>query len=278
MRNKTQVPFTVFKIGYLILFLIFTVFPLYWITITSLKPQNEIFTVPARYWPETLTFENYRNIFEISRFHVYISNSLLVSTLASLCVLVISILSAYVLARYHFRGKKQVMLAFFMTQMIPIFIALVPLYRIMGQLELTNRLASLILMYTVMMIPFSTIMLKGFFERIPGSLEEAAIIDGCTHLQALRRVIIPVMLPGIAATFIFSFVQCWNELFLSVMFIDNEASKTVPVAMNSFITKYDIDWGAMSAATVLSVIPTFVLFALAQRFIVEGLTDGAVKG
>jgi len=278
MRNKTQVPFTVFKIGYLILFLIFTVFPLYWITITSLKPQNEIFTVPARYWPETLTFENYRNIFEISRFHVYISNSLLVSALASLCVLVISILSAYVLARYHFRGKKQVMLAFFMTQMIPIFIALVPLYRIMGQLELTNRLASLILMYTVMMIPFSTIMLKGFFERIPGSLEEAAIIDGCTHLQALRRVIIPVMLPGIAATFIFSFVQCWNELFLSVMFIDNEASKTVPVAMNSFITKYDIDWGAMSAATVLSVIPTFVLFALAQRFIVEGLTDGAVKG
>ncbi|MFK4997105.1 carbohydrate ABC transporter permease [Bacillus sp. N9] len=162
--------------------------------------------------------------------------------------------------------------------MIPIFIALAPLYALMSKLHLLNKLPSLLLIYTVMMIPFCTIMMKGFFERIPSSLEEAAMIDGCNKFQALFRVIIPVMLPGIAATFIFAFVQCWNELFLAIMFIDTESAKTIPVAMNSFITKFDIDWGAMSAATVISVIPTLVLFSFFQKYIVEGATQGSVKG
>lgn len=278
MRSKSSLAAGTLRVFFLGIFLVFTIFPLYWITITSFKPKKDIFTVPSQYWIPNFTLDNYRNIFKISHFHVYIANSLLVSALAGLVVLVISILSGYVLSRYQFRGKNQILLAFFITQMVPFFIALVPLYSLMTNLHLTNKLISLVIVYTVMMIPFSTIMLKGFFERIPSSLEEAAIIDGCTRLQALRRVIIPVMLPGISATFIFTFVQCWNELFLSVMFIDKETSKTIPVAMNSFITKYDIDWGAMSAATVLSVLPTFILFAIAQRFIVEGLTEGSVKG
>lgn len=133
-------------------------------------------------------------------------------------------------------------------------------------------------MYTVMTIPFCTIMLRGFFQRIPSSLEEAAMIDGNSRLSALFRVIIPVMLPGISATFIFAFVQNWNELFMAIMFIDREESKTIPVAMNSFITKFNIDWGTMSAATMLSAIPTFILFAFGQRYIVAGLTQGAEKG
>lgn len=104
------------------------------------------------------------------------------------------------------------------------------------------------------------------------------MVDGCSRLSALFRVIAPIMMPGISATFIFAFVQNWNELFMAIMFIDKESSKTLPVAMNSFITKFDIDWGSMSAATVLSIIPTVILFAICQRFIVEGLTQGAVKG
>ncbi|MDB4867228.1 MAG: binding-protein-dependent transport system inner rane component, partial [Cohnella sp.] len=171
-----------------------------------------------------------------------------------------------------------VMLGFFLTQMLPGFVALAPLYLLMTKLGLINTRISLILMYTVGLIPFSTILLKGFFERIPSSLEEAAMIDGCSRMSALIRVIMPVMLNGIAATFIFAFVQNWNELFMAVMFIDDESLKTLPVAMNSFVMKFDVDWGSMSAGTVLSVIPTVVLFAIAQRFIVEGLTQGAVKG
>jgi multiple sugar transport system permease protein len=170
------------------------------------------------------------------------------------------------------------MLGFFATQMLPGFVSLAPLYMMMSSMHLLNHRIALILMYTVILIPFSTIMLRGFFQRIPSNLEEAAMIDGCSQLSALVRVIIPVMMPGISSMFIFAFVQNWNELFLAVMFIDNESMKTLPVAMNSFVLKFNVDWGSMSAGTVLSVLPTVLLFAVAQRFIVEGLTQGAVKG
>jgi multiple sugar transport system permease protein len=266
------------KVLYLALHLIVMVFPLYWIVITSLKPQKDIFTFPLKYWPDHLTLENYVNVFKISKFHVYIGNSLIVSIISAVIVLAIATLSAYVLARHKFRGHKQIMLAFFLTQMLPGFVSLAPLYLLMSNMNLIDTRISLILMYTVGLIPFSTIILRGFFQRIPVSLEEAAMIDGCSRLSALLRIIIPVMLPGIASTFIFAFVQNWNELFLAVMFIDSEALKTLPVAMNSFILKFDVDWGSMSAGTVLSIVPTIVLFAFAQRFIVQGLTQGAEKG
>lgn len=267
-----------FKVVFLSLFLVFTVFPLYWIFITSLKPSKDMFSLPIHYWPETITFENYINIFKISNFDIYIMNSLILSIVAGFFSLIVATLSGYVLARFEFKGKTQVIFAFFITQMIPLFIGLAPLYLLMSKLQLLNKLPSLMLMYSVMMVPFCTVIMKGFFERIPSSLEEAAMIDGCSRMAALFKVIIPVMLPGIAATFIFAFVQCWNELFLAIMFIDKEEAKTIPVAMNSFITKFDIDWGAMSAATVLSVIPTLILFAFAQKYIVEGMTQGSVKG
>jgi multiple sugar transport system permease protein len=266
------------KFIYLAIYLLVMVFPLYWIVITSLKPQKDIFSFPLKYWPERFTLDNYVHIFKISKFHIYIGNSLMVAIISAMIVLVIAILSAYVLARFKFRGHKQIMLAFFATQMLPGFVALAPLYLMMSSMSLINNRFSLVLMYTVILIPFSTIMLRGFFQRIPASLEEAAMIDGCSRWSALVRIIIPVMLPGIASTFIFAFVQNWNELFLAVMFIDNDALKTLPVAMNSFIMKFDVDWGAMSAGAVLSILPTILLFAFAQKFIVEGLTQGAEKG
>ncbi|SFS50595.1 carbohydrate ABC transporter permease [Paenibacillus sp. BC26] len=269
---------SLFRFVYLSLYLIVMVFPLYWIVITSLKPQKDIFSYPIKYWPTTFTLDNFINIFKISKFHIYIGNSFLIAISAALVVLVIAVLSAYVLARFTFRGHRQIMLAFFITQMLPGFIALAPLYLMMSQMNLLNHRIALVLMYTVGLIPFSTIMLRGFFQRIPGSLEEAAMIDGCSRWSALIRIIIPVMLPGIASTFIFAFVQNWNELFLAALFIDNDSLKTIPVAMNSFILKFDVDWGSMSAGVVLSIIPTILIFAFAQRFIVEGLTQGAEKG
>ncbi len=274
---KTRVLLSL-KVLYLAFHLILMVFPFYWIVITSLKPKKDIFSFPLHYWPQQFTLENYINIFKISKFHVYIGNSLLLAILSGVIVIAISILSAYVMARFTFRGHKQIMMAFFSTQMLPGFVSLAPLYLLMAELDLINTRFSLLILYTVGLIPFSTIMLRGFFQRIPSSLEEAAMIDGCSRLGSLYRVILPVMLPGIASTFIFAFVQNWNELFSAVMFIDSESLKTLPVAMNSFIMKFDVDWGAMSAGTVLSVIPTVILFAFAQRYIVEGLTQGAEKG
>ncbi|MGG1680301.1 carbohydrate ABC transporter permease [Neobacillus sp. NRS-1170] len=266
------------KVGFLSIFLAITIFPLYWIIITSFKTQKDIFSLPIQYWPKEFTLDNYIQIFKISHFQTYIFNSFLVSIVASFIVLIISLLGGYVLARFKFKGKGQVMGGFLITQMVPIFIGMAPLYMMMSNMQLINHLFSLMLIYTVMLIPFCTIIMVGFFQRIPASLEEAAMIDGCSRISALFKVIVPVMLPGIMATLIFAFVQCWNELIMAVMFIDEESVKTIPVAMNSFIKKYDIEWGAMSAGTVLSVIPTMILFAFCQKYLVNGLTQGAVKG
>jgi multiple sugar transport system permease protein len=258
--------------------LVITVFPLYWVTVTSLKPKGEIFTFPLRYLPEHATLDNYRELFGFASFGRYLTNSLIVSLAAASVVLLVGLLAGYALARFSFRGRGEVMLAFLVTQMVPLFIALGPLYLLLSRMQLINRLAGLVLVYVAMLVPFCTVMLRGFFERTPVAIEEAAMIDGCSRLRALFTVVVPVMLPGIAATFVFAFIQCWNELFLAIMFIDDESAKTVPVAMNSFITQFDIDWGAMSAATVVSLLPTVVLFGYAQRYIVEGLSSGAVKG
>ncbi|ALU97625.1 MULTISPECIES: carbohydrate ABC transporter permease [Streptomyces] len=266
------------RIGFLTLWLIFTIFPLYWITITSFKPAGDIFTFPLAYWPEDFSLENYSGLFGASQFGTYLLNSLVVSAVAGTVATVISMLSAYVLARFEFRTKTALLMAALVTQMIPSFIALGPLYLLMTDLRLVDNRMGLVLVYIAVCIPFCTVMLRGFFANIPDTLEEAAMIDGCSRLGALFRVLLPVMKPGIVAAFIFNFVNCWNELFLSVTLMNSDDNKTVPTALNGFISSFNIDWGSMSAAAVLTILPTMVLFAFASRHIVQGLTAGAVKG
>ncbi|MFG2763651.1 carbohydrate ABC transporter permease [Streptomyces rubiginosohelvolus] len=266
------------RIGFLTLWLIFTIFPLYWITITSFKPAGDIFTFPLAYWPEDFSLENYSGLFGSSQFGAYLLNSLIVSAVAGTVATVISMLSAYVLARFEFRTKTALLMAALVTQMIPSFIALGPLYLLMTDLGLVDNRLGLVLVYIAVCIPFCTVMLRGFFANIPDTLEEAAMIDGCSRFGALFRVLLPVMKPGIVAAFIFNFVNCWNELFLSVTLMNSDDNKTVPTALNGFISSFNIDWGSMSAAAVLTILPTMVLFAFASRHIVQGLTAGAVKG
>ncbi|WP_097875957.1 carbohydrate ABC transporter permease [Streptomyces sp. ms184] len=266
------------RIGFLTVWLIFTIFPLYWITITSFKPAGDIFTFPLAYWPEDFSLENYSGLFGSSQFGAYLLNSLIVSAVAGTVATVISMLSAYVLARFEFRTKTALLMAALVTQMIPSFIALGPLYLLMTDLGLVDNRLGLVLVYIAVCIPFCTVMLRGFFANIPDTLEEAAMIDGCSRFGALFRVLLPVMKPGIVAAFIFNFVNCWNELFLSVTLMNSDDNKTVPTALNGFISSFNIDWGSMSAAAVLTILPTMVLFAFASRHIVQGLTAGAVKG
>jgi multiple sugar transport system permease protein len=260
------------------IFLILTLFPLYWIVITSLKPPDKLFVKPLQYFPDELSIESYRRLFEFSDFATYATNSLIVAVFTATIATVIGLGGGYVLARFTFRGRKQIMGVFVMAQMIPMIVALGPLYLLVGQLNLLDRLAGLIVVYTAFLVPFTSLLLRGFVARVPIELEEAAMIDGCGRLHAVLRVLVPVMLPGLAATFVFSFVQAWNELFLAVMFINSDVEKTIPVGVNSLITQFNVDWGPLAAATVLSILPTMVLFAFAQRFLVEGLTAGSVKG
>lgn len=278
MINQETMPARVTRILFLGVWLVITVFPLYWIIVTSFKTPGAIFSYPLTYWPEVFSLENYVGLFEKAQFGTYIANSLLISTVAAVFATVISMLSAYVLARFDFRTKGALLMAFLVTQMIPSFIALGPLYLMMVQLKLVDDKFGLILIYIAVCIPFSTVMLRGFFANVPDALEEAAMIDGCSRIGALFRVIVPVMKPGIVAAFIFNFVNCWNELFLSVTLMNRDSNKTIPTALNGFISSYNIDWGSMSAAAVLTIIPTMILFAFASKYIVQGLTAGAVKG
>ncbi|WP_405006843.1 carbohydrate ABC transporter permease [Kitasatospora purpeofusca] len=278
MINKPSAAGRVARFAFLGTWLVITLFPLYWIIVTSLKSPGAIFSFPISYWPDHISFENYTGLFSRAQFGTYLINSLICAAAAGVTATGIALLSAYVLARFEFRGKGATMMAALVTQMIPSFIALGPLYLLMTHLGLVDNRLGLTLVYTAICIPFCTVMLRGFFENIPDALEEAAMIDGCSRLGALLRVLLPVMRPGIVAAFIFNFVNCWNELFLSVTLMNTDAKKTVPTALNDFVSSFNIDWGSMSAAAVLTIAPTMVLFAFASRYIVQGLTSGAVKG
>ncbi len=265
------------KVVVLTLWLLFTLFPLYWMFLTSIKPVREV--TKLYYLPrKNATLDSYRTLFNDYSFGTYMKNSLLVAFAASVFVVFIGMLGAYALARYKFRSKPQIMLAFLVTQMIPGLIALAPLYLLLSKVRLLDTLLALVLCYIGGMVPFATIMLRGFLQRIPPELDEAALIDGCNRFTALFRVIFPVALPGIAATFIFSFVQCWNELFLAMMLIDSDSNKTFPVAMRSFIGAYYIEWGGLAAAVMIGIIPTVILFGIMSKFMISGLAAGVVKG
>jgi len=278
MINRDPFIIKAFRAIGLSVWMLITLFPLYWILLTSFKPASQIAEYPVRYWPREFSVENYAGLFQKAQFGSYLLNSIIVSSSAAAVATLIALLSAYVLSRFTFKGKGAVMLAFLVTQMIPAFIALGPLYQMFTQLGLVDSRFGLAVVYTAMTIPFSSIMLRGFFDNVPDSLEEAAMVDGCSRFRALWKVVVPVMTPGIIATYIFNFVNCWNELFLSVTLINTDNRKTIPTALNGFISSFNIEWGPMSAAAVLTILPTMVLFAFASRWIVAGLTQGATKG
>lgn len=278
MKKKTKKRLTgVLRFVILALFLLAVLAPLYWLLITSFKTNVEINSLEITYWPGTFTLENYQKLFETTNFDVYMKNSLIVTLTTSVIVLLLSISGGYALARYEFKGKRMVLIIFLMSQMIPTILLFIPMFVIFGKLHLNNTLQSLIILYTVFNTPFCLVTLRGFFERIPASLEEAAWVDGCNKMQALIKVVIPVLFPGIVATFVFAFTGAWNELLAGIMFINSNSLKTIPVAINAFIGKYSIDWGQMSAACMVALIPTMIFFAIVQKYIVQGLTQGAVK-
>jgi len=266
------------KITMLGLYLLFTIIPFVWILITSFKGKKELFTFPIQYIPESLNFENYSYIVNVADFPRYFMNSLLVSIVGPLMGLLIGIFAAYVICNFQFKSKKHVMMAFFLTQMLPGIAGFAPMYVLLAKLGMLDKLTTVAMLYMGGQVPFSTITLIGFFKRIPKSLEEAALIDGANRLQSLYYVILPLLKPGIFTVFIFGFINCWNEIFTAALYINSDSKRTIPVAIYSFITKYDVNWGAISAGTIIAIIPTMILFSFMQKFLVKGIVDGAIKG
>ena len=269
----------VLRVIFLAFYLIVTVFPFYWMINTSLKgTQAEIYAFPVIYWPEQPTFQNFINIAIKGNFLTYFRNSFLYAAVPAVVGTFISVMAAYVLSRLRFKGRNVVLFLFILTQMLPGFIGLAPKYQMMSRLGLVNTMAGIMIIYLTNVIPYSVVTLRSFFDNVPTALEEAAMIDGCGRLRSMFLVAIPLMLPGIASTLIFDFVNLWNELFSANLFLDSDNLKTVTVGLNALIQKFDIAWGEMMAGTIISIIPTVILFALLRKYMIAGLTSGAVKG
>lgn len=280
MNKKTKKKIgTGVRILILCMFLLCATLPLFWIFITSIKNGTELYELPLVYWPKEPTLDAYKRLFTYSDFGQYFKNSLSVSLSSAIIAMVLSVMSGFALSRYRKkRVKKSLELLLYFTQTIPSFIIMLPLFMLFSKMKLVDNLPSLAVIYVATVIAFCTIMSRSFFDRIPVSLEEAAKIDGCNLAQSIIHVVLPLTLPGIAAIFCFAFVNIWNELFLAVMLINKASRYTIPVALNSFISKAGVSWDLMSAGIVVSLLPTMIVFGIGQKYIVAGLTDGGVKG
>jgi multiple sugar transport system permease protein len=252
-------------------------FPLYWMATTSLKIPRDILRTPSL-WPHTFTWGNYRNLIEQRDFLTAIRNSLLVATMVTLISVAISSLAAYSMARYRtrFRGVFGRLILF--AYLTPTSLLFIPLSIIMAQLQLGDSLVGLILVYLTFSLPLSTWLLQSYFRSVPRELEEQGTIDGLTRLGALLRIVLPLSAPGLAAVSIFTFTGAWNELLLALVLITSAGKRTAPLALNYLITTDTLPYGPLMAGAVLSSVPLILLFFLAQRFMVQGMTAGSVKG
>lgn len=276
-KTKNAIGGTI-RVLILIFFFLLVVLPIYWIVVTSFKSSGEILDLNnITYFPKAFTWKNYTDLFEQFNYGILLKNSLLVSVASALVVTVFSMLGGYSLARYKFRGKQAVILFFLVTQMIPGILVIIPLYIIFSKMGLINTHVGLFIFYVTANLPFCVITMRSFFERIPVTLEEAARVDGCTKMQSLFKIVFPIMFPGIVSVFVFGFIGAWNELIAGSIFISTPEMWTIPVGLKTLIGKYNVEWGLLMAGGVMALLPTALMFAAMQKFIVEGMTAGAVK-
>jgi multiple sugar transport system permease protein len=259
-------------------FVVFALFPLYWLIKVSVTPNDLLYSEGVRMWPSRTTFEHYTHVLRHSDFPTFFKNSVIVSGSTAVVVTVCASLSGYALSRFRFRAKYWIVALMLLTQMFPLVMLVAPIFKILSPLGLTNSLTGLVLVYSAFNVPFATFLMQSFFDGIPKDLEEAAMIDGASKFTAFRQIILPLTLPGIAATLGFVFTAAWSELLFALMLINGNDAATFPVGLLTFVSKFSVDFGQMMAAGVLALIPAGLFFLLIQRHLVRGLTAGAVKG
>ena len=256
----------------------FALFPLFWLLKVSVTPTSLLYTEGIRLWPSQASLEHYRFVLTHSSFPTFFLNSTIVSGATAVIVTIVASLAGYAMSRFVFRGKYWIVALLLLTQMFPLVMLIAPMFKMLSPLGLTNSLTGLVIVYVAFNVPFATFLMQSFFDGIPKDLEEAAMIDGATRFTAFRQIILPLTLPGIAATLGFVFTAAWSELLFALMLISDNKATTFPVGLLSFVSKFSVDFGQMMAAGVLALIPACLFFLLIQRYLVQGLTAGAVKG
>jgi multiple sugar transport system permease protein len=268
------------KYALLLSALIAALAPVYWLITISFKHEVDQFAVPPKWFRFTPTLEHYADAFLNRSFGQYLLNSLLIAFASTACALVIGTLAAYALSRFRLPASLDQKLALWIlsTRMFPAIVTAVPLFLIMRDLRLVNTRLSLVVVYTGFNLPFVVWMMRGFFAEIPRDLEEAAMVDGDSRLGALRRVVLPLVTPGLAATAVFCLIVSWNEFLFALVLTQTDEAMTLPVGIAGRVTQYGIKWGAMSAAAVVAMIPILAFAISVQKYLVRGLSLGAVKG
>lgn len=277
MASRRAAGRTVLHRGLIILLSIYLVAPFVWMVVYSVYPTQNLRATPMDFSPGDLTLSNYARLLSDGSFVTSMMNSLVVALATTVICMVIGSLCAYVLARFRFRGSQTLLLAMMTVQAIPAIVLAVPLFVLLRSMGLFDTKIGLILTYTAFILPLVIWMMVSFFESIPANLEKAARIDGCSRLDVLRKVVLPLSGPGFAATAIFAFITAWSDFFLAKV-LTATRTPMLPVRTAAFQGLFAMDYAAAATAGVITAIPVLVLALVAQKWIVQGITEGAVKG
>ncbi|MFC8533704.1 carbohydrate ABC transporter permease [Streptomyces sp. NPDC057249] len=273
-RKKTRVGLNILGLGIALVM----VFPVYWLVISALRPSREIRSYDQTLWPSSITFDNFVKAVDQPNFGTAVQSSLIVSITAVVGGMVIATLAALAIGRFRFFGRKALVLILILVQMLPPTAMLIPIYAQLNAMGGIDEYWSLIVVYLVSTLPFATIMIRGFVVNIPVELEESAMVDGCTRFGAFRRVILPLLAPGLAAASIFALVNAWNEYLFAYILINDNSKYTLNVWLMTFTSERGTDYGALMAASTMIALPVVIFFMFVQKKMAAGLTSGAVKG
>lgn len=266
-----------FKYALISVLAIIMVFPFFWMISCALRPSNELLSSPPRLFPEHVSFYSFKHVLLETNVPKFFLNSLVISGIATLLCILVSLPAAYSFARHNYKSKGFFLLLIMICNMVPQASTLVPLYRGLNSLGLLNRRLTISLTHLLCMLPFSILMLRGFIKSLPKGLEEAAIIDGCSKIQILTRIILPISAPGIFSTAMYAFMISWEEFMYSLTFATSDSVRTLSVGLQMFSMEYKVDWGSILASSVLMSLPILILFFLIQDQFIASATAGAIK-
>ena len=255
-----------------------TAFPFFWMVSTSFKPLQEIFVFPPSFLPAEFTLKNFQQLFEQTRFLTYFKNSVIISFTTVVLTMIIGSAGAYSLTRFKFYGREKIASLILFTYMFAPIMIVIPFYVLIKKIGLANTHTALIMAYTAFCLPFSLWLLRSFFQSIPLALEKAALIDGASRLEAVIYVVLPLALPGIIATGIFTFILAWNDYIFVRILITSDELKTLSVGIADLYNATVIDWGMIMSGSMLITVPVLVFFVFVQRYLIAGWGAGAMKG
>jgi len=262
----------------IVFFLLWSLFPFYWIVITSIKPDKEVYQYSQTLFPNQFVKNHYLDVFYETGFLTFLKNSLITATVVTLASVSIGTLGAYSITRLDFLGRALVARGIIFTYLVPPALLFIPLFAVMTNLNVINTIYSVILAHLTFCIPFATWMLIGYFRTIPEEIEEAARIDGCSRIGSLFRILLPLSLPGVVAVVLFSFSLSWSEFLYNLVFLTTEPNKTIPAGIVALVMGDIYPWGKLMAVSTLASIPPVTIYVLAQKYIIKGFVLGAVKG